>query len=295
MQSSGSLRERDIQAGPSGLRLRLCEWGAGEHTTVILHGFLEQGAAWDAVARQLSGRVLAPDHRGHGLSEHVGRGGFYHFWDYVSDLDALLEAEADGPVDLIGHSMGGTIACLFAATRPERVRRLVLVEGLGPPDMSSLRLAMARTSLQHQRSPPRHRGLASPEAAAERMRRYNPSLAEETALRLARRTTRQTVPDDPAVDPAHPGPWTWTWDPLHRARSPRAFEADTFGTFLEAIEAPTLVVDGARSRFRPSDGESRRERLRDAQHVEIPDAGHLIHHDAPGALAAVVIAHLGIP
>jgi pimeloyl-ACP methyl ester carboxylesterase len=100
------MKEWDFQANERALRLRICEWGEGNPTTVILHGYLEQAAAWDAVAQRLAGRVVAPDHRGHGLSEHVGRGGFYHFWDYVSDVDALI-ATLDQSVILIGHSMGG--------------------------------------------------------------------------------------------------------------------------------------------------------------------------------------------
>jgi pimeloyl-ACP methyl ester carboxylesterase len=196
-------------------------------------------------------------------------------------------------VDLVGHSMGGTIACLYAATRPERVRRLVLVEGLGPPDMSSIRLAMARRSLSHRRSPPLHRGLASAQAAADRMRKYNPALSEGTALRLARRTLRPVGPNDPAMDPAHPGPLVWTWDPLHRARSPRAFEAAAFGDFLAAIEAPTLLIDGGASRFRPEDGDARRSRIARAQHHVVAEAGHLVHHDDPETLARLIREHFG--
>ncbi|MFT4622465.1 MAG: pimeloyl-ACP methyl ester carboxylesterase [Myxococcota bacterium] len=290
-----SRREIDVQAGPTGLRLRVSTWGEpSDRVTVLLHGFLEQGAAWHAVATRLQGRVLAPDHRGHGLSEHVGRGGFYHFWDYVADLDGLLDAMVgDRPVDLVGHSMGGTIASLFAASRPGRVRRLVLVEGLGPPDMSHARVAQARRSLEHRRSPPLHRGLASVAEGALRMRTFNPSLDETTALELATRTTRPAGLDDPDVDPAHPGPWVWTWDPLHRARAPRAFEAEAFGVFLDAIEAPTLAVDGGDSRFRPADLAARVARLRDVRTLTIPEAGHLIHHDQPAALAGAISAHLG--
>ena len=122
---------RDIGVG-----LMVCEWPGRGLPVVVLHGFLEQGAAWDDVAQRLADRlgrpVHAPDHRGHGRSGHVGRGGFYHFWDYVSDVDALVD-QLGGRVDLIGHSMGGTMACLFSGSRPDAVRRLVLVEGLGPP------------------------------------------------------------------------------------------------------------------------------------------------------------------
>ena len=122
--------EWDLAAGPRAIQLRIRDWAGPEPTVVLLHGFLEQSAAWDPVARSLGRRVVAPNQRGHGRSGHVGDGGWYHFWDYVGDLDQLVE-HIGGPIDLVGHSMGGTVAALYAGTRPDMVRRLVLVEGLG--------------------------------------------------------------------------------------------------------------------------------------------------------------------
>ncbi|MCB9676590.1 MAG: alpha/beta hydrolase [Alphaproteobacteria bacterium] len=242
---------------------------------VVLHGFLEQGAAWQWVAEGLKRPVYAPDQRGHGRSEHVGRGGFYHFWDYVSDLDLLLEKlHPDGPVDLLGHSMGGTVACLYAGCRPERVSRLVLVEGLGPPDTAGSLVARARIFLEHRREPHTNPTLPDVESAAARMLRHNPKLGEARAHALAERSTV-------AVD----GGVTWTWDPLHRARSPRPFVEGHFVPFLEEITAPTLVVWGAKS---PFPGVERAKHLRDATVVSIPDAGHLVHLDAPDLLAAEI-------
>src|SRR5690606_17454861 len=118
----------------------------------------------------LPGRVIAPDQRGHGLSEHVGRGGFYHFWDYVSDLDALV-GSLERPVDLVGHSMGGTVACLYASLRPEAVRRLVLVEGLGPPDASGELLRRPRRFLDDRHRGPVHAPLDDVADGVRRMLR----------------------------------------------------------------------------------------------------------------------------
>ena len=171
-----------------GLRLCVCRWRPEAERAappvLILHGFLEQGFAWDAVARQLVaalGRnVVAPDHRGHGRSEHVGAGGFYHFWDYVGDVQAVVD-HLGGVVDLVGHSMGGTMAALYAGSRPETVRRLALLEGFGPPDVEEQALDLARAFLRTRDRPPRHPIMADVAAAAERMRRYNPSLDVATS------------------------------------------------------------------------------------------------------------------
>lgn len=285
-------REFDVHTGPRGLRLRVSAWGtptADTPTIVVLHGFLEQSAAWDAVAKRLAPRhVVAPDHRGHGLSDHVGEGGFYHFWDYVADVDAVIDEVSDGPVDLVGHSMGGSIATLVAACVPEKIRRLVLVEGLGPPDGEPRVLEQARRALRHRRRPPRHRRVIDVEDAVTRMMRGNPDLPVEAARRLAARQTES----DPSAGEDEAQSLRWTWDALHRARSPQAFSAARQRVFLEAIEAPTLMIEGGTSpyRFIP-DLDARRAALAEARTVVIEDCGHHPHHTHPDRLAALILEH----
>lgn len=264
--------------GAGRLPLVLCSWSreAAGRPTLILHGYLEQGAAWDAVATQLPGPVHAPDHRGHGRSGHVGTGGFYHFWDYVSDVDAVVE-HLGGKVHLVGHSMGGTIACLYAGARPSAVDRLVLVEGLGPPDLTSLSVGRSRSFLKQRREPPVHKVLADLDDAVLRMKRFNPRLDDALARRLAARITEP-------VD----GGLRWTWDPLHRATNPNPFDPRQFERWVRAIESPTLYIHGADSPFRVPDLDERYSWLARARRVDVDGAGHLIHHDAPDALAALI-------
>lgn len=290
------MRETDLQTGPRGLRLRLCRWGPAEGRPIlVLHGFLEQGAAWHEVAQALVaalGRpVVAPDHRGHGLSEHVGRGGSYPFWDYVGDA-FVLAGTLGGPVDVVGHSMGGTMAALFAATAPELVRRLVLVEGLGPPDMTGARHERARIFLEERSTPPRHPCLADLDDAVARMHRWNPEVPEATVRRLAARVTRPVLPDDPAVRDPDPAGLTWTWDPLHRGRSALPFDAAVHRAFLRRIQAPTLLVDGGTSLLRLPDAADRAAGIPDARGAVVPDAGHLVHLEQPAALAALLCTFL---
>ena len=293
------MTEWELVIGPRELPLRICEWGPSDGAStngatpadappvLILHGFLEQGAAWEGVARRLGRRVLAPDHRGHGLSGHVGAGGWYHFWDYVGDVDAIVE-HLGGPVDLVGHSMGGTIACLFAGSRPDRVRKLVLVEGLGPPDAGDDVLVRARQYLADRRSPPGHRPMRDLAEAVDRVRKANPSLHEEEARRLVERTTR---PGAPAGTGTGDG-LVWTWDPLHRARMPVPFQASVFVRFLREITAPVLLVDGGRSPWILPDAQERMAALAVSRREVVVRAGHLVHHDAPDALARLVRAFL---
>src|SRR5262249_10211382 len=112
----------------------------GRSTVFLIHGFMDAAGTWDRVAPALAEaghRVFAPDMRGFGEGARGPPGGYYHFPDYVPDLAALAEPPApEGPIKLVGHSMGGTVATLLAGAMPERVSRLVSIEGLGPPDHS---------------------------------------------------------------------------------------------------------------------------------------------------------------
>ena len=271
------LNEWDLTV-PSGLRLRVCEWGApdGRLPTLILHGFLEQGAAWHEVAQHLPGRVVAPDMRGHGLSGHVGTGGYYHFWDYVPDVLAVID-HLGGRVDLVGHSMGGGVAVLLAALRPDRVRRFVNIEGLGPPDAADREVAHADRFLAAMASPPRHRPLQDLDDAVARMRRHNPGLSPGFARFLASRTTRP--------EGEHR---VWTWDPLHRSRSPTPFRAQMFRKFLAQLQSPVLYVSGGESGFRFPDHAEREAAIPHLETAVLPGAGHLMHHDRPAELAALI-------
>ncbi|HEY8079264.1 MAG TPA: alpha/beta hydrolase, partial [Labilithrix sp.] len=126
----------------NGLEHNVLEWNAASDAkprgaVLLVHGFMDAAATWDRVAPKLAAaglRVLAPDMRGFGEGARVAPGGYYHFVDYVFDLADLALALSPEPFALVGHSMGGTVATMLAGTFPERVTRLVSMEGLGPPD-----------------------------------------------------------------------------------------------------------------------------------------------------------------
>ncbi len=274
----------------TGLDAHVLAWGedAGhDHTVVLLHGFLDLAWEWAGVAAALGRRfhVLAPDLRGHGDSAWVGAGGYYHFYDYVADVDDLIAQLGRTRVSIVGHSMGGSVAGYWAGTRPARAHRVALLEGLGPPELAAdipLRTAgWIDAWRKARREPPRP--MASLDDAAARIRRNDPGIDDAAARLLAEHGTR-----------AVPGGLIWKHDPLHRTMGPYPFRVDVAGSFWARIVGPVLYVDGDRSLLRLSEPEvARRLALfRDARRHTIADAGHALMRHQPAAVAATLLDFL---
>ncbi|APR78985.1 Putative hydrolase [Minicystis rosea] len=271
-------RHRDPDAVPSGL------------TIVLLHGVLDAGVTWDMVAPTLARAghdVVAPDLRGFGQSDHIGAGGYYHFPDYVADVAELVDALAPRRLAIVGHSMGGTVAALYAGAHPDRVERLALLEGLGPmatePNVAVDRMqAWLRTLREVPRTP---KVLSSLQEAVERLCLHHPRIPRDIIESRAKLLTRT---DDT-------GRLIWAYDPLHRTTSPTPFSLDSFKEFLRRIDCPTLVVGGGPVGWHPPDEAQRIACLKQATTVEIPTAGHMMHWTEPHALAHHLARFFGEP
>lgn len=276
-----------------GLKIHYLEWGAPDGEPLLLiHGFLDHARSWEpfvaALEKKLTAprRIIAPDCRGHGDSDWVGDGGYYHFPDYIWDLNSLIEALKLPRFTLVGHSMGGTISFIYTGTFPARVRKLVLVEGIGPlpAQFSDAPPRMERWITEVKLLP--HRKIVeytSLEVAADRLRRKNPRLKRELALELARTGMRRI----------ENGSWVWKFDPLHRTAAPQPFYSGQAVEFFRRIECPVLVINGAESHHTPRpDIAQRLEAIRDRTVAQIENAGHMIHHDNPDRLARVIAGFL---
>ena len=298
MNSSASPRYRTLRVGANGLEHRVLEWepqaGADAalavRTIVLVHGFMDAAGTWDLVAPALAAkglRVLAPDMRGFGDGARAPAGSYYHFVDYVFDLADLVDALSPGePIALVGHSMGGTISTLFAGTFPERVARLVLIEGIGPPDNP------------FEVGPIRMRSWIE-QVRASRMRgdKRRPAFSEEDALRRMA-ASHPNVPKEVlehrlphlAAD-AGEGLLSWHFDALHRTTAPMPFFAKLLVEFAKKVTCPVLFVSGGARGYHPPDESERLAAFTTVARAELPEAGHMVHWTEPAALTALLLEH----
>ncbi|WP_437963978.1 alpha/beta hydrolase [Sorangium sp. So ce260] len=261
-------RFRDDGARPTGL------------TLLLLHGFLDAGSTWDLVAEPLARAghdVVAPDLRGFGRSARVGAGSYYYFPDYIADVAALVDALAPARLGVVGHSMGGAVAVYYTGAHPDRVERLALLEGMGPPSHGpEVAVARMETWLRDMKRLDRTpRRLASMQDAIARLVAHHPRVPRDVLATRAPLLTREE-PD---------GGLAWAYDPMHRTTSPLSFQVEAFTSFLERIACPTLVVSGGPTGWHPPDEAARVAKLARAEHVELQDAGHMMHWSAASQLA----------
>jgi pimeloyl-ACP methyl ester carboxylesterase len=270
------------------LRLHYVDWGnEGAPPLVLVHGGRDHARSWDWVARALRKQwhVIAPDLRGHGDSGWA-IGGMYAIADFVLDLANLIDALKVDRVHIVGHSLGGAVSLMYTGVYPERVTRLVAIEGLGPPPQMIEKLRARAPWERMQDWMKQMRGLAarlprryeSLEAAAARMREENAFLSEEQALHL-------TVH---GVNRNEDGTYSWKFDNYVRAFAPHRFDVEDMRSLWGRITCPTLLVRGADSWASDPSVDGRDQPFQDARCVTIPAAGHWVHHDQLGAFLETV-------
>ena len=290
-----------------GLRYHVNVWGDASLATperpliVMLHGWMDVGASFqfvvdalaDAVADAVADErcVIAPDWRGFGLSD-APAADCYWFPDYLGDLDALLDAlSPHQPVDLLGHSMGGNVVMIYAAVRPERVRKLVNLEGFGlpasRPDQAPRRYLKW---LDELKEPAEIHSYASVDGVAARLRKNNPLLKAERAAWLAPQWSAQHAD----------GRWHIRADAAHKRTNPSLYQKAEVLACWKLIRAPLLWVEGDRTdvskfwgnRYPRADFDARLAVVANVVKAVLAPAGHMLHHDQPEALAAQLEAFL---
>ena len=269
-----------------GLKLHGIDRGQGR-PTLLLHGWLDHAHSFDLLAPLLPGRTVALDFRGHGDSQWVGAGGFYHFVEYIADLDEVAHQLSPGePLRIVGHSMGAAAALLYAGARPGRVEHLTMIDAV-PLSISTQEVPVRLTSyLEDLRKTPRNRRRVDSVAqAAERLRRNNTSLSEAAAQLLA----EHGVSPDPEQD----GMLAWKWDPLLRAHSPLPVTEEQVQLIVAQVTAPILAIRGERGMLAPEPELRARFPRLNLTVLTIPGTGHHVHLDAPAVVAATILSESG--
>jgi pimeloyl-ACP methyl ester carboxylesterase len=262
-------------------------------TVFLVHGYMDAAGTWAAVAPALAAaglRVLAPDMRGFGDGARTPRGSYYHFADYVFDLadlaDALVPRE---PFALVGHSMGGTVATLFAGAFPERVRRLVSMEGLGPPDnpweVGPTRMRRWIDDVRRARARGEDRPTFTRDEALKRLAANHPNVPDDVLARVLEHLVAEIAP----------GRFAWRNDPLHRTTSPMPFYAANLLEFAKRVSCPMLFVGGGDAGYHPPDEAARVAAFPQHERIEIDGAGHMMHWTRPDEVARVLVSFLASP
>ena len=270
-----------------GLRYHVRRWPrAGAPKVFLFHGWMDVSASFQFLVDALRGDwdVYAPDWRGYGLTQW-GKSDCYWFPDYIADLDFLLkEIQPEKPANLVGHSLGGNVVALYAGIRPERVGKLVNLEGFGlPPTRPEQAPQRYKAWLDELNERPQLRPYANFAELAERLRKNNPRLPAERAQFLAQHWGREEG-----------GGVVLRSDPAHKVINPLLYRYEEVRACWQQVSAPVLWVEASESdtlkrmKMDPTQQAERRAAFPNLRHETVKHAGHMLHHDQPEAVARLI-------
>jgi pimeloyl-ACP methyl ester carboxylesterase len=278
------------------LRYHVQVWGEpspDKTPLVMVHGWMDVAASYQFVVDALSHDhyVIAPDWRGYGQTDSGSADNFW-FPDYLADLDFLLDHYApDRQVNLVGHSMGGNVVMLYAGVRPERIRRLVNLEGFGmpatTPDQAPGRYVKWMDELKKL-----HKGEMDLRAydtaggVARRLMKTNPRLNTDKANWLAQHWANENAE----------GKWSILGQPAHKISNAQLYRLEEVMEIYKCISMPVLAVEASdnsldmwwKGKFTLAQYHERIKVVPQLEIGRIEDAGHMMHHDQPEVLAAMI-------
>ena len=283
-----------------GCRYHVRQWGTptpGATPLVLAHGWMDVAASWqfmvDAFSQAFAQQrpIIAMDWRGYGLTEAPPTDSYW-FPDYLADLDALLDQLYPGQtIDLVGHSMGGNVVMMYAGTRPERIRRLVNLEGFGMPATRPAqapgRMGQWLDELKALRDGASDlKPYANASGVAARLMKTNRRLGADKANWLAQHWAK----------PGSDGQWRILGDAAHKVINPYLFHVEEALEIYRRITAPVLAVEAAddslgqwwKGQYTLAEFHERLKSVPTLETAVIQDAGHMLHHDQPQTLAALL-------
>jgi pimeloyl-ACP methyl ester carboxylesterase len=266
----------------------LC-WGAGNKNKILaLHGWLDNAASFYHLAPMLAKKgfeVIAIDFAGHGHSDHRATGHFSHFIDYVLDIQELLDVlKWEKPI-LLGHSMGGAMAQMYCAAKPENVAQLIFIENLGPVpayEKGSAAKNLRTALLQWKNHTLEHKHFYASIDQALKMRLEATPMAANILRPMVERGLKPTAKG-----------YHWRTDKRLRLRSLFRFTEEVIQDMLAAQKTPTLLILAKPYTYALSYAtvEQRIEKL-NAKQVVMLDGHHHLHMDEADAVFATIINYL---
>ena len=258
------------------LKLQFWDWGQhGKPTLILVHGGLDHARNWDWVARALreNFHVYAMDLRGHGNSAWAP-GALYSIAEHILDLSALADVINDFPLYLVGHSLGGIIVLQYSGIYPDRARKVVAIEGMGPPPSHRIYRPASermRNWIEAVRNTERREPHTYPsiDAAVARMKEANPHLSDEVARHLTLHGTNWNAD----------GSLIWKFDNFARGFPPYGTNLDDTREILGQITCPVLLFWGMESWATDPEADGRAAVIKHHRLVKVPRAGHWVHHD----------------
>lgn len=285
------IEPRSLFVDVAGSRRHVSEWGrAGNPVLILQHGMLDHSRNWDWVAHHFANdyHVLAPDLRGHGDSDWVA-GQSYTVADCVMDIADLADALDLSTISIVGHSLGGHIALRYAATFPERVLSLTVIEGIELPLVRDQR---AKPTPYPQRL---RKWIDNQRERRSRSPRYYATVAEAEARMVSAHKdidfpTLAHLTRHGLIADAGRG-LRWKYDNAFRFRAPEDARGNDLDEILDAIACPALLAYGEAS-WIPVPPPERLSRIRDHRLVTFPAASHWLHHQSRAAFLAALTDHL---
>lgn len=261
------------------LKLHFVDWGnEGAPPLLLIHGGRDHCRNWDWTAERLRDRyhIIAPDLRGHGDSAWSDDGN-YDSRSFVYDLAQLVHQLDLGPVTIVAHSMGGNIALRYTGLFPDKVKKLVAIEGLGPspkvmaerdakPFAAHFRQWIADKRQAAGRTPKRYPTF---DEALSRMMAENSYLTAEQARHLTIHGISRNEDNS----------WSWKFDNHLNVWPPFDMPAEDLQALWGAITCPTLLLYGADSWASNPERDGRMQHFNTAEVIEFENAGHWLHHD----------------
>ncbi len=260
------------------LRLHYADWGnEGKPLLLLIHGGMDHARSWDRTAQKLRNdfHVVAPDLRGHGDSAWA-TGSMYSVLDSVLDTAVLVEEIGARKAFIIGHSYGAFVSLLYAGFYPEQLKKLVLIEGggitshFGTPQKDPIWKRAPQWIQAVKKAQKRFPGrLTSIEDAEERIRKRIPTLSDDQVRHLTHHGISNN--DD--------GTCSWKYDELVKTLSPIRFDEQEMRELLARISCPVLFLYGEKGwSGNPFDSKTNSP-FRKLKSMEIPNAGHWLHHE----------------